>query len=84
LLTFNRLRCNCPGAIHCFSQQARDENRPSPRSLGLAAKVGSLTPGKFADLFAVPNDPLTDITGLERVKFVMKSGVVWKDLRSAK
>jgi len=37
-------------------------------------RVGSLERGKFADLVAVAGDPLTDITELERVKFVMKGG----------
>jgi imidazolonepropionase-like amidohydrolase len=39
-------------------------------------RVGSIEKGKFADLVAVSADPLADITELERVKFVMKGGVV--------
>jgi len=39
-------------------------------------RVGSLEPGHYADLIAVQGDPLKDITELERVKFVMKGGVV--------
>jgi imidazolonepropionase-like amidohydrolase len=42
-------------------------------------RVGSIEKGKFADLVAVPGDPLADITELERVKFVMKGGVVVKN-----
>ncbi len=42
-------------------------------------KVGSVEPGKFADIIAVSGDPLSDITELERVKFVMKDGVVYKN-----
>ena len=38
--------------------------------------VGSIAAGKFADLIAVSGDPLTDITELQRVKFVMKGGKV--------
>jgi imidazolonepropionase-like amidohydrolase len=43
---------------------------------GWADRVGTLEPGKFADLIAVSGDPLADVTELERVKFVMKGGVV--------
>jgi imidazolonepropionase-like amidohydrolase len=44
--------------------------------LGKSDEVGSIEKGKFADLIAVPGDPLSDITELERVKFVMKGGKV--------
>jgi imidazolonepropionase-like amidohydrolase len=47
--------------------------------LGWSDRVGSIAPGKFADLVAVEGDPLQDVTTLERVKWVMKSGVVAKD-----
>ena len=40
--------------------------------------LGSIEPGKFADLVAVKGDPLSDISELERVHFVMKAGVVYK------
>ncbi len=39
-------------------------------------RVGSIEKGKLADLVGVSGDPLTDITEMERVKFVMKGGVV--------
>jgi imidazolonepropionase-like amidohydrolase len=39
---------------------------------------GTIEPGKFADLIAVMGDPLSDITVLENVHFVMKGGVVYK------
>lgn len=42
-------------------------------------KIGSVEKGKFADLVAVSGDPLADITELERVKFVMKGGVVFRN-----
>ena len=49
---------------------------------GWADRVGTLEKGKFADLIAVSGNPLTDITEMERVKFVMKGGaVVRNDLR---
>lgn len=44
----------------------------------LAAEIGSLMPGKAADLIAVKGDPLRDITELERVSFVMKGGAIAK------
>jgi imidazolonepropionase-like amidohydrolase len=46
--------------------------------LGWEAKIGSLAPGKFADIVAVPGDPLADIHVTERVSFVMKGGVLYK------
>jgi imidazolonepropionase-like amidohydrolase len=47
--------------------------------LGWSEKVGTLQAGYYADLVAVSGDPLQDITELERVKFVMKGGEVYKD-----
>jgi imidazolonepropionase-like amidohydrolase len=45
----------------------------------LAHQVGSIEKGKFADLVAVAGDPLADVTEMERVKFVMKGGVVFRN-----
>jgi imidazolonepropionase-like amidohydrolase len=41
-------------------------------------RFGSIEAGKFADIVAVAGNPVTDITELERVQFVMKGGVVYK------
>jgi imidazolonepropionase-like amidohydrolase len=49
--------------------------------LGWTDKVGAVAPGLYADLIAVDGDPLSDITELERVKFVMKGGIIYKDSR---
>jgi imidazolonepropionase-like amidohydrolase len=46
--------------------------------LGLSGQVGDIKAGFFADIIAVPGDPLKDIGTLERVTFVMKSGRVIK------
>jgi imidazolonepropionase-like amidohydrolase len=44
--------------------------------IGWSGKVGSLEPGRYADLIAVSGDPLSDVRVLESVKFVMKGGAV--------
>ena len=46
--------------------------------LGWQDRVGTLAPGRLADVIAVPGDPLRDIRAMERVRFVMKGGVVFR------
>ena len=46
--------------------------------LGWQDQIGALKPGYFADIVAVPGDPLQDIAVLQRVSFVMKGGVVYR------
>jgi len=46
--------------------------------LGWEGQIGELKPGYFADIIAVQGNPLTDITAVEHVPFVMKSGVIVK------
>jgi imidazolonepropionase-like amidohydrolase len=46
--------------------------------LGAAAEVGSVQPGRYADIVAVPGDPLRDTEQFEHVSFVMKGGVVYR------
>jgi imidazolonepropionase-like amidohydrolase len=52
--------------------------------LGWSDKTGALDPGKWADIIAVNGDPLKDITVLQKVPFVMKSGVVYKSELASK
>ena len=47
--------------------------------LGLQNRVGVVAPRAFADIIAVDGDPLTDITTLGSVKFVMKGGKVYRN-----
>jgi imidazolonepropionase-like amidohydrolase len=46
--------------------------------LGHEDELGTVAPGKYADLVAVPGNPLDDITVMSKVSFVMKAGVVYK------
>jgi imidazolonepropionase-like amidohydrolase len=48
------------------------------RLLGWQGQLGALKPGYFADIVAVPGNPLTDINVLQKVTFVMKGGVVYR------
>jgi imidazolonepropionase-like amidohydrolase len=47
--------------------------------MGWTDKIGTIEPGKWADLIAIDGDPLKDVKLLQHVNFVMKSGVVYKD-----
>lgn len=51
--------------------------------LGASDRVGSIQKGRFADVIAVDGDPLRDITEMQRVRFVMKGGVVHKEASRA-
>jgi imidazolonepropionase-like amidohydrolase len=58
-------------AIRMATQYAAD-------LIGISDKVGTIEPGKWADLIAVAGDPLQNIRLLEDVKFVMKGGIAFK------
>jgi imidazolonepropionase-like amidohydrolase len=47
--------------------------------MGWTDRVGTLEPGKWADIIAIDGDPLKDVKILQHVNFVMKSGTVYKD-----
>ncbi len=57
-------------------QAIQSATATAARLLGQEDRLGSVAVGRFADLIAVRNDPLQDITELQRVVFVMKGGVV--------
>jgi imidazolonepropionase-like amidohydrolase len=52
----------------------------SAESLGMGNEIGTIAPGYQADLVAIKGNPLTDITAVRQVKFVMKGGKVYKNL----
>jgi imidazolonepropionase-like amidohydrolase len=47
--------------------------------IGRSQDVGTIEPGKYADIIAVQSDPLADVRALEHVDFVMKGGTVYKN-----
>ena len=49
-------------------------------AMRLGDRIGSIAPGYEADIIALDGDPLKDITAVRRVNFVMKGGVVYKDV----
>jgi imidazolonepropionase-like amidohydrolase len=54
-------------------------NSLGAQALGMADQIGSIAPGLQADIIALDGNPLTDITAVRRVVFVMKGGVVYKN-----
>jgi len=60
------------------AQALRSATMTAAELLGMQDKIGSLEPGKLADVVAVPGDPMADVTQFERVNFVMKDGKIYK------
>jgi len=52
------------------------------RLLGREDVIGQLKAGFYADVIAVPGDPLQDISVLQHVSFVMKDGVIYRGLEA--
>ncbi len=63
-------------------QAIRSATTDAAELMGWQDRIGTVEPGKFADLVAVPGDPLKDIRLLEKVGFVMKGGTVYKAVAS--
>jgi imidazolonepropionase-like amidohydrolase len=59
-------------------QAIQAATREAARLLGQDGDLGTVEPGKLADLVATPGDPLADISAVLRVEFVMKEGVVYR------
>ena len=59
-------------------QAIQSATRAAADLLGMSDQIGTIETGKFADIVAVPGNPLDDITAMEKVGFVMKDGVVYK------
>jgi imidazolonepropionase-like amidohydrolase len=60
------------------AQAIRSATASAADLLGMQNDVGSIAPGKYADLVAVKGDPLSDVSVLEKIDFVMKGGEVFK------
>jgi imidazolonepropionase-like amidohydrolase len=60
------------------AQAVRAATANAAELLGMQNDVGSITPGKYADLVAVKGDPLGDVSLLEKIDFVMKGGEVYR------
>jgi imidazolonepropionase-like amidohydrolase len=60
-------------------QAIRSATSVGAENIGWGDRVGSIEKGKYADFVAVSGDPATDVTELERVKFVMKGGQVFRN-----
>lgn len=58
-------------------------NALGAEAIGLSKEIGTIAPGMQADLIALDGDPLQDITAVRRVVFVMKGGVVYKNVARA-
>jgi imidazolonepropionase-like amidohydrolase len=61
------------------AQAIRAATQTAAELLQVSDEVGSIEPGKLADIVAAPGDPLADIKVLQQINFVMKGGMVYKN-----
>jgi len=59
--------------------QTATSNAAATLNFDLGKQVGALEKGRYADIVAVSGDPLTDITEMQKVKFVMKGGTIFRN-----
>jgi imidazolonepropionase-like amidohydrolase len=60
------------------AQAIRSATSTAAELLGTQNETGTIESGKLADIVAVPGNPLTDVSLMEKVEFVMKGGTVYK------
>ena len=60
------------------AQAIRSATVTAAELLGMQDSLGTIEPGKLADIVAVPADPLADVSAMEKMDFVMKAGVVYR------
>lgn len=65
-------------------QALESANYWAAESLRLENEIGSIAPGLNADIIAISGDPLKDITAVRHVAFVMRHGVIYKNVASAR
>src|SRR5947209_12065874 len=56
-------------------------NSLAAEALGMSDQIGSIAPGLQADIIALDGAPLKDITAVRYIRFVMKGGVVYKNVQ---
>ena len=49
--------------------------------LNMKGKIGEITPGAYADIIALKEDPIKNIKALQNINWVMKEGVVYKEVK---
>jgi imidazolonepropionase-like amidohydrolase len=73
-----------PGYVTLLAAKNAKLDLESGENIGRSDRVGAIEKGKYADIIAVSGNPAVDVTEMERVKFVMKGGQVYrKDLKGS-